>query len=110
MHKEGGLPTSDWVELVAPERNVSVGILRGHHRREFSHGLGLKLTVRGGTSYLRGAGASVPTAGAVAAAARSFCEAAHPVKPAASCKSQRAVPNIADHVFLNSTPPVSLRH
>jgi hypothetical protein len=32
-------PTSDRVEIVAPERNVSVGILRGHRGCEFSHRL-----------------------------------------------------------------------
>ena len=41
--QRGGLPTSDRLEIVAPERNVRVGTLEDRHRCEFSHRLPMKL-------------------------------------------------------------------
>jgi len=44
MCKRRGPVNSHRVEIVAPERTVSVGILRGHHRYEFQHRLRMKLS------------------------------------------------------------------
>ena len=40
--QRGGLPTSDRLDIVAPERSVRVGTLEDRHRCEFSHRLPMK--------------------------------------------------------------------